>query len=69
MYYTLYCNGKKTSIFTKISHGKTEIGEPLLGMMAKQVKLSKEKFADLVNCPLSKERYLEMMKQQGYVKE
>ena len=39
-YYTLYCNGKKTHIFTKVSHGKPEVGEPLLGMMARQVRLN-----------------------------
>lgn len=67
-YYTLYCNGKKTQIFTKISHGKGEIGEPLLGIMAKQTKLSKKDFLDLINCPLTKERYIEMMETQGYIK-
>ena len=64
-YYILYCNGKKTQIFTKVSHGKPEIGEPLLGKMAKQVRLSKKDFADLIECPLSKERYMQMMKNQG----
>lgn len=68
-YYTLYCNCKKTQIFTKVSHGKPEVGEPLLGMMARQVRLSKDQFADLINCPLSKEEYMQMMKDQGYVKE
>lgn len=68
-YYTLYCNGKKTQIFTKVSHGKPEVGEPLLGMMARQVRLNKDKFADLINSPLSKEEYMQMMKDQGYVKE
>ena len=68
-YYTLYHDGKKTQIFTKISHGKNEVGEPLLGMMSKQTRLSKKDFADLINCPLSKEKYLEMMRTQGYVQE
>ena len=40
-----------------------------LGKMAKQVRLSKKDFADLIECPLSKERYMQMMKNQGYVKE
>jgi folate-dependent tRNA-U54 methylase TrmFO/GidA len=38
-------------------------------MMARQVRLSKDQFADLINCPLSKEEYMQMMKDQGYVKE
>ncbi len=68
-FYTFYCSGKKTQIYTKVSHGKPEVGEPLLGKMAKQVRLSKKDFADLIECPLSKERYMQMMKDQGYVKE
>lgn len=67
-FYTLYCDGKKTQIYTKVSHGKTEVGEPLIGKMAKQVRLSKLQFADLINCPLSKEEYMQMMKEQGYIK-
>lgn len=67
-FYTLYCDGKKTQIYTKVSHGKTEVGEPLIGQMARQVKLDKRQFADLINCPLSKEKYMRMMQEQGYVK-
>lgn len=50
-------DGKKTAVMTKISHGKSEISDPLIGQMAKQVNLSKNQFMDLVNCPLSKEEY------------
>lgn len=42
---------------TKLSHGKSEISDPLIVLMAKQVNLSKNQFMDLVNCPLSKEEY------------
>jgi hypothetical protein len=35
-FYHLFVNGKKTVISTKISHGEKEIGDKLLGMMARQ---------------------------------
>src|SRR5690606_28100550 len=36
-FYHLYVSGKKTIISTKISHGEKEIGDKLLGVMARQV--------------------------------
>ncbi|HNY32800.1 MAG TPA: hypothetical protein PKO15_18090 [Fibrobacteria bacterium] len=59
-YFTYYRpDGRKTSIFTKTSHTPKmrEIPDNLLGMMAKQCKLSKKLFLDLVDCPMSREAY------------
>ena len=61
-----YVNGKKTSIHTKVSHGSNEINDYLINKMSIQVKLERQKFLDLVNCPLSLGRYLEELKAQGY---
>lgn len=41
-FYHLYVDGKKTMIFTKISHGEKEIHDSLLGAMARQVKLNRK---------------------------
>lgn len=49
--------GKKTAVFTKTSHGAREIGESLLGRMARQCKLSRADFDRLVDCPLSRDAY------------
>lgn len=52
-------SGKKTNIFTKLSRGthhKT-IGDSLLNPMAKQCKLDKNDFIDLIDCPLSRDDY------------
>ncbi|MCW4001048.1 MAG: hypothetical protein NWE93_12495 [Candidatus Bathyarchaeota archaeon] len=65
-YFVLHVSGKKTSIRTKVSHGKTELDEYLLHMMSLQVKLEKRQFADLVNCPLSAQDYLRILEAQGY---
>ena len=65
-YLILYVNGKKTSIRTKVSHGSNEINDYLINKMSMQVKLERKKFLDLVNCPLSLQRYLEELRSQGY---
>ena len=51
-FYRLFVDGKNTGIRTKISHGEKEIGDNLLSQMAKQTKLVKKDFLDLVDCPL-----------------
>ncbi len=67
-FFVYYIGEKKTRIFTKISHGKTEISDPLISAMGKQVHLNKSEFIDLINCPLTKERYQKMMIDGGYIK-
>ncbi|MHB1697560.1 MAG: hypothetical protein ACYCSQ_05615 [bacterium] len=54
-YYTI--DKKKTSIYTKISHGEKEIGDNLIGLMSNQLKLNINEFKGLINCPLSREDY------------
>lgn len=67
-HYILIINNKKTSVFTKISHGKEEIDDGLIGCMAKQTRLSKKEFLDLVECPLSYEIYIQKLINQGIIK-
>lgn len=50
-----FIDGKKTSIFTFISHGKKEISDELMHKMAKQLKLSHEQFCELVDCTMNGE--------------
>lgn len=61
-YYVIIINNKKTSIKTKISHGDKEINEFLLRQMASQTGLSNADFIDLINCPLSLEQYINLLK-------
>lgn len=58
-------NGQKTTAWTKYSHGKTDVGDPLIRLMAKQTQLSKKQFEDLVNCPMSKEDYKHILIEKG----
>lgn len=51
---------------TKLSHGsKKDLDSFLIKQMSTQCKLSKEDFADLVNCPLSQEDYIKILKEKG----
>jgi len=61
-FYILWVEGKNTGIRTKISHGEKEIHDGLLAQMAKQVKLGKKDFLNLVDCPLTSEQYLELLR-------
>ena len=57
-------DNKKSRIFTKISHSASEIGDPLIALMARQTKLSKDSFKDFAECRLSGEEYFEKVKDE-----
>lgn len=63
----LFHEGKLVTC-TKVSHGKGDIGDYLIKRMSVQCKLDKKEFIDLVNCPLSKEDYLEILGKKGFLK-
>jgi hypothetical protein len=63
-----YVDDRKTSINTKISHGERELRDVLIGLMAKQVKLTKSDFLRLVECALSAEEYRGKMIAEGHVR-
>lgn len=56
-------NGKKSSFRTKKSHTPKmkEIPDNIIGQMAKQCGLDKAQFLSLVDCPLSREGYEELI--------
>ena len=59
-------NGGKSGIFTSISHGmgSTTIGDTLLGLMTRQLHLTKKQFLDLIDCPISEEDYRTILREQ-----
>ena len=67
-YYIFCVDGKKTSIFTKVSHSSDEISDTLIGAMARQTRLNKQQFCDPVKCTMSGEEYLAMMIDLGNIK-
>lgn len=56
---------KEDDYYTKISHGKKEIGNPLIKQMSEQCKIDKKDFMDLVNCPIDKNGYLKILKEKN----
>ena len=66
-FFHLYVNRKKTAIFTKISHGAHDIGDNLLSLMARQLKISPRQFRDLIDCPLEAKEYIQVLRDDGHI--
>ncbi|MBD2518888.1 hypothetical protein H6G93_28800 [Nostoc sp. FACHB-973] len=62
-------DGKKTTAKTKTSHTKKmkDIPDNLLSQMAKQCHLTKPQFLDLVDCPLTQDKYEEILQRQEII--
>ena len=67
VYFKFRYGGKDWGISTFYSHGQREVGDHLVGRMARQVKLPKADFLRLVQCPMSAEEYLELLVREGLV--
>lgn len=67
-YFFFYVDGKKTSVWTKLSFGDKEYGDPLLGQIKKQLHLTKGELIDLIECPLTEEMFRKKMIENGFVK-
>lgn len=67
--YYINTAGKKTRVWTKASHGgkQSEISPSNLSKMAKQCKLSGQDFEKLIECPLSREMYEDMLITAGEI--
>ncbi len=58
--------GERTSITTKTSHGgRRDLSDPLLSQMARQCKLNRAQFLELVDCPLDRDAYEAILRSQG----
>jgi hypothetical protein len=66
-YYYLMVNGMDVGIFTKMSRGSKarEIGEPLIGIMAKQLRINRQQFYNLVDCTVEHDDYLDILRSNG----
>ena len=61
--------GVKTSVWTMTSHGSSgaDISDPLIALMARQCRISKKKFEQLVDCSLSQEEYEELLVEKNVI--
>lgn len=62
-YLEFYHKGKLV-LYTKISHGNSDLENHLIKQMSNQCKLSKKEFMDLANCPMSKDEYLGVLQEK-----
>lgn len=65
-YYILWVNGKKTDIYTYLSHGKSskDYGSPLMGKVKSQLRFKDNALAeDFFDCPMTEGQYLKMLKE------
>lgn len=61
-------DGMKTTVRTKTSHGSTkDLGDGLLGEMARQLKVGKPQFLELIDCTLSREDYEMLLVNSGCI--
>lgn len=58
-------DGKKTSVFTKLSQSGRELGPPLIRLMARQCRLKTKDFLELIECPLERKEYEVKLEEQG----
>ena len=69
-WYYLYIAGKRTPIRTKLSHGTQyrQYGPTLLGKVADQLHLTAAELADFVDCPLTYDSYIGLMRIRGQLR-
>ena len=69
-FYYLFVGEKKTSVFTKISHGNQykDYSDELVQYVYHQMGLVKKELLEFIDCPLSYENYIALLKQRGRIK-
>ena len=66
--YNFYVAGKKTVVWTKISHGEKEIHDGLLGTMAKrQMRIPRKELDRFVECALSEADYTKLLRDGKHI--
>ncbi len=66
--YTLFVDGRKTSVYTFISHKKMDYSRNLLSAVKKELCLdTSEELNDLISCPMSYKAYLELLREKDYI--
>ena len=68
-YLFFHVRGKKTGVFTFISHGERDADDWLLARIARQLRLTKKELLALIECSLSQDEYLRLLVERGHVHE
>jgi len=66
---TLYVDGRKTSIRTRVSHGGKDYGHNLMTRLKQQLRLNgTAELQGLLDCPMSRDKYVDLMVERGHVR-
>lgn len=65
----LCLNDKITGVHTFLSHGQKDCSADLLAKMKNQLHLTGKEFTDLIQCPLTGERYLQLLAERGVIED
>jgi predicted RNA binding protein YcfA (HicA-like mRNA interferase family) len=65
-FYYLVRGGKKTTIYTFISHGNKEYDKNLMSIVKRQLKFREnQKMEDFFDCPMTGDDYVRMLEENG----
>jgi predicted RNA binding protein YcfA (HicA-like mRNA interferase family) len=64
-FFFLVVDGRSSGIFTRISHGHEDIGDKILGRMARQMKIKRRELDEFVSCSMSGNDYLARLRAGG----
>ena len=66
--YRLFGSNGELFARTKISHGMlgSSLSADLISKMAKQTRLTKKEFLDLIDCPMNEEQYRKILAEKGF---
>lgn len=68
-YYYLYIDGKKQAVYTYFSNGAKEYPPSLMSKIKRQLMFTDTEKAELFfDCPMTKEQYVEMLRNNGTIK-
>lgn len=68
-FFALAVNGLRSGVRTKLSHGVREYGASLLHQIAQDLGLTNEELERLLDCPMSGQQYVDLMRLRGRVRE
>ena len=68
IHYVFVCKGNEICK-TFMSRNEQDIGDHLIGQMSKQLCIGKKEFIGLIDCPLSEEDYIKILKGKDLLKE
>lgn len=62
IFLTFEHEAKTQAVYTKVSHSGKDVGAGLLSRMARQCKLTKSEFLELVDCDLDGDSYVQILR-------